>query len=180
MKGLSPFPPFHDYQKYIPVKCTPRLSSLVPKTWRLCFFIRTYLALQFILFLHIIPSCLQFIIHSYYSFHCNLQFTVDMEWGSLFSEGITFFHVQLKKVIHFYCSRTMGVTFFQGSLFFTTPASKLELIHLHCEKFGDPSNTFNNSLEVLLIFLENSLKTPALGNFMSHGESLCKKGDIFA
>ena len=27
---VSPFPPFHDYQKYIPVKCTPRFSSLVP------------------------------------------------------------------------------------------------------------------------------------------------------
>ena len=25
-----PFPPFHDYKKHIPVKCTPRLSSLVP------------------------------------------------------------------------------------------------------------------------------------------------------
>ena len=26
---VSPLPPFHDYQKYIPVKCTPRFSSLV-------------------------------------------------------------------------------------------------------------------------------------------------------
>ena len=26
---VSPFPPFHDYQKYIPFKCTPRFSSLV-------------------------------------------------------------------------------------------------------------------------------------------------------
>ena len=26
---VSPHPPFHDYQKYIPVKCTPRFSSLL-------------------------------------------------------------------------------------------------------------------------------------------------------
>ena len=52
VKGLSPFPPFHDYQKYIPVKCTPRLSSLVPKTWRSCFLIAIYFALR------IIPSSL--------------------------------------------------------------------------------------------------------------------------
>ena len=30
LSQVSPFPPFHDYQKYIPVKCTPRFSSLVP------------------------------------------------------------------------------------------------------------------------------------------------------
>ena len=28
LSQVSPFPPFHDYQKYIPVKCTPRFSSL--------------------------------------------------------------------------------------------------------------------------------------------------------
>ena len=27
--------PFHDYQKYIPVKCTPRLSSIVPSHTKL-------------------------------------------------------------------------------------------------------------------------------------------------
>ena len=27
--SVSPFPPFHDYQTYIPVKCTPRFSSAV-------------------------------------------------------------------------------------------------------------------------------------------------------
>ena len=30
VKGLSPFLPFHDYQKYIPVKCTPRFSGVPP------------------------------------------------------------------------------------------------------------------------------------------------------
>ena len=32
----SPFPPFHDYQKYIPVKCTPLLSNRVSETWHSC------------------------------------------------------------------------------------------------------------------------------------------------
>ena len=30
---VSPFPPFRDYQKYIPIKCTKRLSSLLHETW---------------------------------------------------------------------------------------------------------------------------------------------------
>ena len=37
VKGLSPFPPFHDYQNYIQVKCTPGFSSLTPshpQTWQ--------------------------------------------------------------------------------------------------------------------------------------------------
>ena len=44
---------------------------------------------------------------------------------SLFSGG-SLFHVQLKKVIHFYCSRTTGVTFFRDHFF---------SLHLYKEKF---------------------------------------------
>ena len=104
VKGLSPFPPFQDYQKYIPVKCTP----FKPRTQNL----------TLVFALHIIPSCLQFIIPSYYSFHCNLQFTVDMEWGSLFSGGITFFHVQLKKSDPLLLFSNNGSHFFSGITFF--------------------------------------------------------------
>ena len=129
MKVLSPFPPFHDYPKYIPVKWTQRLSSLVPKTWSSCFLIRTYLAL------HIIP-CLQFIIPSYYSFFSAmyysfilflpLQFAIHFGHGMgiTFFQGGSLFSCTAEKVIHFYCSRTMGVTFL-GITFFTTPGNIL-------------------------------------------------------
>ena len=64
----------------------------------------------------------------YYSFilFLPLQFAIHFRHGMgiTFFKGDHFFHLHLKKVIHFYCSRTMGVTFFRDHFFFTTPACR--------------------------------------------------------